>query len=319
MGLSLIFSAIIYLLCDLPIGIHDESLGKCCDLKPHLSTIFAEASLIIGDSAIEIQEVDQQQQSPGGNQMPPDLSNTGNILQSQENQNQAQQTHAQHQTQDQTPDIILGSADPSITLGSLGSLGDGPIRNGGIDSDNALRDNPQQQMSGKNEFPAQSSPYRHTNQQPRPSLPSPVAGTGNQRTNNDDITDGDGRSRPDHDFEQNHNSETEHRVDFGEVMPVGEDGNNRDKAITGRVVDFELTPAGGHNKAKIKKKKKKKVEGMEAYKKKWGKKKSEEKKAMEKKEKHSMKKKKEEGKKGKKKWGVEEHGQKKKGKFKKKK
>lgn len=69
-----------------------------------------------------------------------------------------------------------------------------------------------------------------------------------------------------------------------------------DKAIAGKVVDFELIPAGGHNKAKIKKKKKKKKkEEAEMYKK-WGKKKKEEKKAMEKKHKESMKKKKEEGK-----------------------
>lgn len=73
------------------------------------------------------------------------------------------------------------------------------------------------------------------------------------------------------------------------------DPNGYDKAIAGKVVDFELTPAGGHNKGKfMKKKKKKKKEESEGFKK-WAKKKKEEKKAHEKEHKESMKKKMEEG------------------------
>ena len=143
----------------------------------------------------------------------------------------------------------------------------------------------------------------------------PLAGSEKRQSGtNEDITDGDKRSRDGHDFELN-----------ADQTLSAQDGRQPDealeKSIAGKVVDFELLPAGGHNKAKIKKKKKKKAAEKKSEKafKKWNKKKHMEKKAMEKKEKEHMKKKKEQGKKNKKKWGHEEHGQKKKGKFKKKK
>lgn len=136
----------------------------------------------------------------------------------------------------------------------------------------------------------------------------------------EDITDGDKKSRANHDYEL----DSIDKVKSAPSAGSGASGNEADdeesgKAIAGKVVDFELTPAGGHNKAKIKKKKKKKKKMGEEKFKKWGKKQKAEKKKYDKKHKESMKKKKEEGKKKKKKWGQEVHGQKKKGKFKKKK
>lgn len=146
----------------------------------------------------------------------------------------------------------------------------------------------------------------------------------------EDITDGDRKSRGNHDFDVNElgtGGESDKGALSGVLLatrqpPNEEDGSSTsptDKTITGKVVDFELESAGGHNKAKIKKKMKKKKKAGEEMFKKWNKKKKMEKKAMEKKEKKHMKKKKEEGKKDKKKWGLQEHGQKKKGNFKKKK
>jgi len=73
------------------------------------------------------------------------------------------------------------------------------------------------------------------------------------------------------------------------------DLSSDEKTIAGKIVDFELIPAGGHNKAKIKKKRgRKKFESEKKFKK-WGKKEKSEKKAMEKDHKESAKNKKEEG------------------------
>lgn len=204
----------------------------------------AEASLIIGDSAIEIQEVDP------GQQQQPALSQPA----------QPQTVQSQSITSLEQPSVILGTTNtesvPSTTSNS----------------------NNQQQSS-------QNRPNDSSTNVVKPvagPLPPIAGGKG------EDVTDGDKKSRKDHDYEMKDMNSID------KVMSANDDGEDK-PAITGKVVDFELTPAGGHNKAKIKKKKKKKKKKEEEMFKKWGKKKKFEKNAHEKKHKESMKKKKEEG------------------------
>ncbi|CAA3006443.1 Hypothetical predicted protein [Olea europaea subsp. europaea] len=270
------------------------------------------ASLIIGDSAIEIQEVDpnantqslqqdqQRDQHQQQSNQPSEQPQEHHPGDKNNNEQQTQQSSEQQRQQGQDP------MEPSVILGS---------------------------SSGQHQELREQD---KTSDQPRrpeasrlPSGPLPPLGG----KPGEDITDGDQKSRGNHDYDLNelgsrdreHEKEVLSEVILGTRKPPENDPDNSalsdGKTITGAVVDFELQPAGGHNKAKIKKKKKKKKmekKSEEAFKK-WGKKKKMEKKAMEKAEKKHMKKKKEEGKKKKKKWGMEEHGQKKKGNFKKKK
>ena len=268
----------------------------------------AQASLIIGDSAIEIQEV-QDDPSTGNSQLvqgqqqqqqQPFISNSDTALVQQQQQ---------HSLTNSQPDIgELKQNEPILQIESP-----------------SLQANQQQSHSADVESSANQE--RSANQRSR--LPSgPLKPIGKQQ--DEDVTDGDKRSRATHDFdihELNPASEVpDERRELSHILaapllPDLDGGDDDGKRIAGKVVDFELTPAGGHNKAKIKKKKKKKKlheEKAEAFKK-WNKKHRHEKKAMEKKEREHMKKKKEEGKKKKKKWGMHVQGLKKKGNFKKKK
>ena len=287
----------------------------------------AEGSLIIGDSAIEIQEVDES----GANQ----------AAAQQHHHQQQQQVGPQEApvrqeigapTQYEQPSVVLGTTsgnNEAHGLQEASHQGSGDTtRAASLQDSLAQLDANSDQPTAANNEP---QPKRAGLEMSRlPSGPLPPL-----EKHTEDITDGDRRSRGNHDFDLNElttptaatsglNSQADNPL--GEVLlgtaPRQPELSSvmEDKTITGKVVDFELQPAGGHNKAKIKKKKKKKMKkGEEKMFKKWDKKKKMEKKAMEKEEKKHMKKKKEEGKKGKKKWGVEEHGQKKKGNFKKKK
>ncbi|KAG9510420.1 Contactin-associated protein-like 5, partial [Fragariocoptes setiger] len=138
-----------------------------------------------------------------------------------------------------------------------------------------------------------------------------------------DITDGDGKSRATHDFEDYNDliqykqlaPEPQHQQSktaaAAKAAASAAALNNHDQV---KLVDYELAAAGGHHKAKIKKKNK-----MEKMHKTWERGKEQEMKHHELKHAEGEKKKKAEEKKAKKKWGVEKHGQKKKGEFKKKK
>lgn len=268
--------------------------------------VVAEASLIIGDSAIEIQELD-------GGQTPTTPQVADNQVQQQHDNGKEANLNA--------GDVVVG-ADQQLILEEAGKPEGQPSQAQGEDSSSSRS----LMMSTGNNNKQQANSLR------LPSGPLPPIGA------TEDITDGDKKSRGSHDYDMNELTNQQAAADrqkemdqLSQVLSVEPDasskfkyqdeGNADGKQITGKVVDFELTPAGGHNKAKIKKKKKmkKKKEGGEEAFKKWDKKKKMEKKAMEKKEKHHLKKKKEEGKKAKKKWGLQEQGQKKKGKFKKKK
>jgi hypothetical protein len=298
--------------------------GQCGTWRSSPSAA-VQGSLIIGDSAIEIQEVEDngnaasQQQQPQQQQQQP-----------QQQQQQQQQPSQQQDMQFEPSSVLLGttggtsgtdqlaSSAPAQSSSQLDAFGSTQF-GGGL-------------TSGANEQQQQQLPKQAAGSEGMSRLPSgplpPLS------KHSEDITDGDRKSRGNHDFELNeltnaadgHDKMALNEVMLGTRRPPDETINGAgdalaaaDKTITGKVVDFELQPAGGHNKAKIKKKKKKKKKKEEEMFKKWGKKKKMEKKAMEKEEKKHMKKKKEEGKKGKKKWGHEEHGQKKKGNFKKKK
>lgn len=264
-----------------------------------------DGSLIIGDSAIEIQEVDSgtgnglNSNTPANNG--PDVSGLNSHEQQQHHQPVVEEQH-HHALTDNQPNLILGS-----TSGSTSAMADG--------------DNQLAQLAGSGGSAA-SSPqadpapmpphlsFVKEDQSARTRMPSgplpPLGGGGGKR--GDDITDGDKKSRNSHDYdihELNLNESDKEKDALSHILAARphqttadqqQPEDNDDKAIAGKVVDFELTPAGGHNKAKIKKKKKKKKEknGEESFKK-WGKKKKAEKKAMEKKEKEHMKKKKEEG------------------------
>lgn len=289
-----------------------------------------DASLIIGDSAIEIQEV--------GDSSNQGLQSNNNNPQQHEQQQQ-QGTNHESSSQYEQPSIVLGS-----TSGSIGSI-DSQLKQA---ADSVL----QPQKNSENQASARQQ--QRTNSVPAGPLP-PLAGSNEATTGKgrrpDDITDGDKNSRNSHDYDINElNGEKNALGHLLSTQAPSLQDDSDDKAITGKVVDFELTPAGGHNKAKIKKKKKKKKKKEEEEFKKWGKKKKSMKKKSEMKKKEEMKKKKEEGrlervtwigksknleikliiatlslpqfftgKKKKKKWGLEEHGQKKKGNFKKKK
>lgn len=232
---------------------------------------FVDASLIIGDSAIEIQEVGE----------PNSQQQNSNSLQ-QNNNNEANQQRHQDLSHYEEPSLILGS-----TSGSVGSI-DSQLKQAA----DSLLHSQKPSSSLVEQQQSQNVKHQHrTNSVPAGPLP-PIAGSGKQR--DDDITDGDKKSRNTHDYEASDLNGENNRLDkvSSSIQPVTFD----DKAITGKVVDFELTPAGGHNKAKIKKKKKKKKMMEEKEFKKWGKKKKSEKKAHDKKMKESMKKKKEEGK-----------------------
>lgn len=234
-----------------------------------------DASLIIGDSAIEIQEVGD----PNSQQQ-----NSNSQQQNDDNNRENQQRH-QDLSHYGEPSLILGS-----TSGSAGSI-DSQLKQA---ADSLLHSQkPSASLDEQQQQQPQNVKHQHrTNSVLAGPLP-PIAGGGKQR--DDDITDGDKKSRNTHDYEANDlNGENNslNKVTSSVQPSVTFD----DKAITGKVVDFELTPAGGHNKAKIKKKKKKKKMMEEKEFKKWGKKKKSEKKAHDKKMKESMKKKKEEGK-----------------------
>lgn len=176
------------------------------------------ASLIIGDSAIEIQEVDGN----GRVERPTKLDGPSELS-----------------------SIVLGKTEGDAAPQSNNILSQ-------ADSILASDDRPSQRSR-------QVSPNRQ--------MPSPLPPLGSSTDKADDS--------------------------LQEVISAPVDAQD-ERAITGRVVDFELTPAGGHNKAKVKKKKKKKKE--EKHFKQWDKKKKSEKKMEEKKHKEGMKKKKEEGK-----------------------
>lgn len=196
----------------------------------------AEGSLIIGDSAIEIQEVDDgsaQNKSPANEQATLPQNN-----------------------------LLLASTSETVS----------PTSQNQLDQDKKFT-----YTDDRRQDPVVSS-------QMRGPLPPIVAQKGPE-----DVTDGDKKSRANHDYDLS-NMNAPLKLDLTELNSHELDAS---KPIAGKVVDFELTPAGGHNKAKIKKKKKKKKE--ESMHKKWAKKKKSEKKAMEKKHKESMKKKKEEG------------------------
>lgn len=225
--------------------------------KPSLFSL-AEASLIIGDSAIEIQEVDPGHQS--SQQQASNLATSQPAQPQQVHQSQSIASLEQHNNLEQ-PSVILGTTN----------------------TDNA----PQSTVSNQNQLASQKKPNDssnvNTNKPVAGPLPPLAAGKG------EDITDGDKKSRNNHDYELRELNSID------KVMSANDANDDGKPAITGKVVDFELTPAGGHNKAKLKKKKKKKKKKEEEMFKKWGKKKKSEKKAHEKKHKESMKKKKEEG------------------------
>lgn len=209
----------------------------------------ADASVIIGDSAIEIQEVETQ--DAAGNQQHSDNGNhKGETPQAQQ--------HQQNQ-------VIFGSTD-----GITGSL-------------DSQMSNVHQQMSPQ-----------HQRDSSMMKMPGPLP-----PLSREDITDGDKSSRNNHDYDINELNLNERQAEknvLNHVLSASPKGGQEaleDKTIAGKVVDFELTPAGGHNKAKIKKKKKKMAK--QSMFKKWGHKKESEKKLHEKKHKESMKKKKEEG------------------------
>lgn len=229
--------ALVLLVSLLSNSLMTKTKSSFADFLPFVS--YADASLIIGDSAIEIQEVDD-----GAGNAPMQNNAQLNIQPSSSNR---------------------GQADSLMTI----------------------------QGQTTNEKPAEQS----SNQMPGP-LPPVVISRGH-----DDVTDGDKRSRGSHDYDMRDISSAPKSPLSQALSPSSSDiakdvasdaPEDEGKPIAGKVVDFELTPAGGHNKAKIKKKKKKKKE--ESMHKKWAKKKKSEKKAMEKKHKEHMKKKKEEGK-----------------------
>lgn len=250
-----------------------------------------DASLIIGDSAIEIQEVgdpnSQQQNSPQSNNNHNGDTNNHNIQQQQQ-----QQRHKDLSNYEE-PSLILGS-----TSGSVGSI-DSQLKQA---ADSVLHSQkPPVSPSGEQQQQQTSKHQHRANSVLAGPLP-PIAGSGNsgayikeKLSANDDITDGDKKSRGSHDYNVDDlNGENNDLSKITSAQPAFDDRPD-DKAITGKVVDFELTPAGGHNKAKIKRKKKKKKKKEEEEFKKWNKKKKSEKKAHDKKMKESMKKKKEEG------------------------
>lgn len=267
--------------------------------------LFASCSLIIGDSAIEIQEVDQNQAQQQQQQQP---SLPSDQQAAQREQQQVSLSEGSGGQPQEDANVILGTTNEQA------------LQNHNPDPSSLISIEPQdeqQRVSNvrRNKPPATSNPNRMPNG-PLPPLSKASA--------KDDITDGDQQSRASHDFELGDLSSSKESLSGVIAAPRESEGSGMEreelgKRIAGKVVDFELQPAGGHNKAKIKKKKKKhKMEHEEAFKK-WDKKKKGEKKAMEEVEKKHMKKKKEEGKKKKKKWGLDVHGQKKKGSFKKKK
>lgn len=274
----------IYFINDYPHQ-HKPMLSSFC---PLIKTV--EASLIIGDSAIEIQEVDSGSQ--------PQVENT-NPLEEQSQQQQQQQQHQQQLEHNQ-----LGSVEqqPSIILGSTN---DGQVASS---LDNRLA-SAEQHLNTPELIIDQHQPA--TNQRPLPSgsssnnlqMPGPLPPiSSNHNNKQDDITDGDKNSRHNHDYDINELNRQAEKDALGRMLKTQPSlsPSDNDKTIAGKVVDFELVPAGGHNKAKIKKKKKKKVMKKKEKKeeemfKKWGKKKKSEKKAMENEEKKHMKKKKEEG------------------------
>jgi len=268
---------------------------------PFIGSIqFASASLIIGDSAIEIQEV----QDEGTNNS---------------NQNQ-QASHAENGLPQQ------GQQFGVQTTGRLGAQ-DNQQRMLQINQANSNQISNQNYFDSGQEQAVGSGQQQQMSRLPNGPLP-PI------NKDHEDITDGDKRSRGSHDYNMQElkgssSGQGDERRALSDILAAPNDGkkepddlndDENSKRIAGKVVDFELTPAGGHIKEKVKKKKKmkKEMEKAEAFKK-WGKKQKAEKKMMEKKEKEHMKKKKEEGKKKKKKWGVDVHGLKKKGNFKKKK
>lgn len=221
----------------------------CAAVGLHLSQS-ARASLIIGDSAIEIQEVDSGSTDDQQKQHPP-----------MANQETAQQPSGNIEH-------------PSVILDSTSGF------------PNARQNVPQSPSAS----PQNGDKLARTPTGPLPPLTV------------EDVTDGDQKSRGSHDYEmndlRNHGNDNPAKGAINEVMSVkSSDLKDDEKTIAGKVVDFELTPAGGHNKAKIKKKMKKKAKkNMEKSFMQWGKKKKAEKKAMDMEEKKGMKKKKEEGK-----------------------
>lgn len=227
-------SLIIYILFIVSSSTLLNSRSSSIRFLPFVSHV--DASLIIGDSAIEIQEVDDGASQP--------------------------RSPATEQTNLVQPSVILdstGDNSPPVLQNQLNQNKDSHV-----DDEKLHESAPSTQMRGP--------------------LPPIVA-----QKSSDDVFDGDGRSRGSHDYDlANTNSSPNPEPSNTESLEAG------GKPIAGKVVDFELTPAGGHNKAKIKKKKKKKKE--ESMHKKWAKKKKSEKKALEKKHKEGMKKKKEEGK-----------------------
>lgn len=227
----------------------------------------ADASLIIGDSAIEIQEVgdpnsQQQQQHPQSN-------------------NNNDQNNVQNLAHYEEPNLILGSTSGAGSVDSQLKQAADSVLHSQKPLVPSSSEQQQQQEVTKNQH--------RTNSVPVGPLP-PIPGSGGSSNQDKQREDGS------HDNVANElNGQDNYLSKIASAQPAFDDRPD-DKAITGKVVDFELTPAGGHNKAKIKKKKKKKKEKEEEDFKKWNKKKESEKKAHEKKLKESMKKKKEKGK-----------------------
>lgn len=182
------------------------------------------SSLIIGDSAIEIQELD------GAN-----------------NQRQASNVRANEETPPDGSSIVLGKTQGNAAPQSNNILSQ---------ADSILSNEAQSRKS----------------QGSGSSMPSPL---------------------PPLDSSSSSSSKGSSRSSMSNSREPDEDS----RTISGRVVDFELIPAGGHNKATVKKKKKKKKmeEKEEKQFKKWDKKKKAEKEMGEMKHKEGMKKKKEEG------------------------
>lgn len=181
------------------------------------------ASLIVGDSAIEIKEFDQGDQN-GPQQQTDVQSETQQPNQDQQNNNQV-------------------SSSPNLILGTLAN-------------DNDYKALTKHLLDGnQNQLPAKEQDQKDTNN-------DDTNNSILKDSNNADAQTNDGQQKKPNTNQMpgplqlsTYGDDVSQNV----LADHGNDENNIDgKRISGKVVDFELDHAGGHNKAKIKKKKKKK-------------------------------------------------------------